>query len=101
MADKIRMNFQAVDEMIDALTGAEDNMDEIYARLDGYQKSIKDGALEGRSGDSLAEAFGRFVSVAGMIGYALRDLKDDVKKARDEMQQATKAQFTAGEEGSA
>ena len=99
MADKIRMNFAAVDEMISSLAGAEDNINEIYKLLEGCQKSIEEGAMEGRAGDSLKEAYDRLSKVAWELVLAFGELKTDVQKARQEMEEATHEQFSASEGG--
>jgi uncharacterized protein YukE len=90
MADKIRMNFPAVEDMIAALQTAYNDVYGIYERLEGFEKSIRDGALEGRAGESLAAAYERLDKVAWEFVLALDEMKKDVTKARDEMQAAMK-----------
>ncbi len=99
MADKIRMNFAAVDEMITSLTGANENLNEIYNLLDGCEKSIDEGAMEGRAGDSLKEAYVRISKAAWELVLATDEMKKDVQKARQEMEEATRSGFSAQEDG--
>jgi hypothetical protein len=90
MADKIRMDFSAVEDMITALATGKDETFQIWERLDGCEKAIKNGAMEGRAGESLTASYERLTWLLWDIHQNLEEMEKDVTKARDEMREATK-----------
>lgn len=94
MADQIRTNYQALDDMAKHC----DNVSNRLAQTAGVAQQIvgqmQNGALLGKHGDVYTQALGMFFSKVMKLSEKYREVANDIRNAAQDMQ---RADSTAGQ----
>lgn len=89
MADQIRMNFEAMDGMIDACGQAHQSLGEMMDETNKIADLLADGGLIGAAGDALVTACRK--DLAGSINILkekFEEIERDLRDAKEAMQTA-------------
>ncbi|MFM8319962.1 MAG: DUF6317 family protein [Chloroflexota bacterium] len=89
MADRIRMNFEDMDRMAQALKDGAAELEQVSADVHQVASFLGDGGLLGTAGSTLAEAISTDLTTAvDRLKDKLEELGRDVADAKQAMQQA-------------
>jgi WXG100 family type VII secretion target len=89
MAEQIRMNFEAMDGMINAFGQAGGTLQDVLGEVNNLARMLADGGLIGSAGDALADAISK--DLAGSINRLMEkfeELQQDLTEAKEAMQAA-------------
>jgi WXG100 family type VII secretion target len=89
MAEQIRMNFEAMDGMINAFGQAKGTLEDVLGEVNNIAKMLADGGLIGSAGDALVNAISK--DLAGSINGLMakfEELQKDLTDAKEAMQAA-------------
>lgn len=86
MSDRIRMNFDLMDEMARAFGEGAQVLEEVFAEVNAIASMLEDGALLGQAGEAFsAGCRGPLAGSISQLKNKFEELKTDIETAKQEM----------------
>lgn len=88
MADKIRFNFDALDDMAKQCYQVQQQLLDLVSESNKWAQQMQGGALQGPPGDKFVEALGIFSKKVDQLAVQFGEEVADINGAKAEMQAA-------------
>lgn len=88
MADKIRVNYPALEDMAKHLQMCADRLAQSAATAQKIGAQMQGGALVGQAGDIYVQALGIFYQRVMKLSEKYMDVANEIRQAMSDMQQA-------------
>lgn len=93
MADKIRVNYAALDDMAKQCQQASQRLRQTVSMANNIAQQMQNGAMQGEFGDTFVQALQVFQTKVNKLGDKLSEEAGDIRQAMNDMRSADK---TAG-----
>jgi len=94
MADQIRTNYQALDDMAKQCDAVSNRLAQTASVAQKIVGQMQNGALIGKHGDVYTQAMGMFFTKVMRLSEKYREVANDIRSAAQDMQ---RADSTAGQ----
>lgn len=88
MADQIRTNYQALDDMAKQCDSVANRLAQTAAVAQKIVGQMQNGALIGKHGDVYTQALGMFFTKVMRLSDKYREVANDIRNASSDMQRA-------------
>lgn len=91
MADKIKLNYPAMEEMAQHIKGVQQRLGQTTQLAKSIAQEMQGGALVGDAGEAFVNALNSaFIPSVNKLSQKFAEVADDIKKAIQDMQAADK-----------